>query len=324
MTWIRGVFLSTLLLSALLVAAAIDRAGASGRSISVRDLSNGAAPGRELPERVTLVAYNIAHGRGAATAASNFAGGSAQERVARLGTIAALLRDQNADVVALNEVDFDAVWSDGLNQAEELAHLAGYPYLVEQRNFDVGLGPFALRFGNAILSHYPISNCRKVGLPAYSRIETLLVGRKRGAICTIGDRFRLVALHLDPRSEELRIESARVLNRLAEEEQLPIVLAGDVNSTRGGFPQAERGAAGLTAIDILTQTYSGPPLFGTSDARLASQLTFPSQAPHACIDWILSDQLAVTDRFVLPGLHSDHLAVRAVLTSPRPIQDGDI
>ena len=50
--------------------------------------------------------------------------------------IAALLRTINADVVVLNEVDFDSTWTHSVDEARYLAEKAGYPFLAEQRNID--------------------------------------------------------------------------------------------------------------------------------------------------------------------------------------------
>lgn len=80
----------------------------------------------ETPEdaKLSIASYNIAHGRGLAE--SNLSGGTKAERLDRLDKIAALLRDVDADIVVLNEVDFDSSWSYSINQAEYLAQRAGY------------------------------------------------------------------------------------------------------------------------------------------------------------------------------------------------------
>ena len=77
------------------------------------------------------------------------AGGKPSERSDRLREIADFLIEVDADVVVLNEVDFDASWSGHLNQAEFLASRAKYPYRVEQRNLDFRVLGWTWRFGNA-------------------------------------------------------------------------------------------------------------------------------------------------------------------------------
>jgi len=74
--------------------------------------------------------------------------------------------------VVLNEADFDATWSGGINQAQWIAKHAGYPYHVEQRNYDVSLPFFKPRFGNAILSRWPILDAEQIELPAVSKWES--------------------------------------------------------------------------------------------------------------------------------------------------------
>jgi endonuclease/exonuclease/phosphatase family metal-dependent hydrolase len=82
-----------------------------------------------------IATYNIAHGRGLAE--SNWDGGSPADHEARLQAIAAELRAWPVDVVVLEEVDFDASWSHRVNQAEVLARAAGFPYWIEQSNYDL-------------------------------------------------------------------------------------------------------------------------------------------------------------------------------------------
>ena len=96
-------------------------------------------------------------------ATSNWQGGTLKERETRLTQIADLLRDLDADIVVLNEVDFDSSWSSSTNQARYLAKQAGYPYWAEQRNLDFRILIWKWRFGNAVLSKYPIIEAGVVG-----------------------------------------------------------------------------------------------------------------------------------------------------------------
>ncbi len=157
---------------------------------------------RAVDQPLRVVAYNIAHGRG--TGDSNWT--DEGTRSERLKDIAALLRDLNADVVVLNEVDFSSVWSGHENQAEMIAEQAGYRYRAEQSNIDASVPFVSLRFGNAVLSHHPIVETEFIDLPGYAGWETVLGGKKRAMACTIeingGSQIVIVAAHLDTRGDE--------------------------------------------------------------------------------------------------------------------------
>jgi len=103
-------------------------------------------------DSIRIGAYNIAHGRGAETAKSNLEGGSRQERLLRLDKIANLVKEQNLDLVILNEVDFDCSWSHGMNHAHHIAEKAGFPFIFTQRNMDVSFPFYKISIGNAVLS----------------------------------------------------------------------------------------------------------------------------------------------------------------------------
>ena len=121
-----------------------------------------------------IIAYNIAHGRGLSD--SNWDGGTAGERNRRLADIGALLKRLDADVVVLNEVDFNASWSGGVDQAVYLAEAAGYRYRATIRNLNFRVGLWSWQFGNAVLSRYPIREAQEIEMPGYARWETVMAG----------------------------------------------------------------------------------------------------------------------------------------------------
>ena len=202
----------------------------------------------------------------------------------RLRKIGKLLQKIDADVVVLNEVDFDCSWSHGVNQAAVLAELAGYPYRIEQRNLDFRVLGWRWKFGNAILSRYPIDGVLGIDLPGYSKWETEFAGQKRGVLCEVhtdSGYVRVIAAHLCHRSEDVRVASAELLNQF----DFPTIIAGDFNSTPPDFPRSGADANGANAIATLDA--SG--LFKRSPmtAPAAAGRTFRSQEPVSTIDWIL-------------------------------------
>lgn len=231
--------------------------------------------------------YNIAHGRGLAE--SNWAGGSAVERMARLDSIAALLQQNNADILVLNEIDFDCSWSHSINQARYLAEKAGYVYWAEQRNVDFRVLFWKWRFGNAVLSKYPITAAQVIHLPGRSGVESVMGGKKRAILCEIdcpGRSIQVIGAHLCEKSEAVRVSSANTLLNIARMSNVATILAGDLNSTPPDLPESAVDVNGNNAI----QTFDDGDDFQRHRPAVPlrqEDLTFHSENPCCIIDWIL-------------------------------------
>ncbi|MEM9914360.1 MAG: endonuclease/exonuclease/phosphatase family protein [Planctomycetota bacterium] len=258
-----------------------------------------------------MACYNIAHGRGLAQ--DNWSGGTPEERLQRLDEIADLLLNLDADVVVLNEVDFDASWSHRVNQAQYLAEAAGYRYIAEQRNLDFRMLWRTWKFGNAVLSRHPITHSELIDFPEFSAAESLLAGKKRGLACTLdvnGRSIRVLAVHLSHRSESLRSRSADLLVVPPTE---PTILAGDFNSTPTGFPYSQSSEHHGNAIDKIDATglFTRRPVDPPIDQ---GELTFHADEPKNIIDWIMAThELTMLDYRVVDSLLSDHRPIVADL-----------
>ena len=222
----------------------VSRALAPQRQISVREISgvHAAVPTSEKDEAaktIRVAAYNIAHGRGLSDE-TNWTEKS--DLTNRLDQIASVLRDLDADVVILNEVDFDSSWSHHIDQAQYLAERACFRFVAQQRNLDFRVLGWTWRFGNAILSKFPIDRARLIKLPAFAQWESMLAGQKDAMACDVvvnGQSVRVVAAHLSPRNEAIRVSSCRAIMADAEQTDLPVIVLGDFNSTPSGFPQPQ-------------------------------------------------------------------------------------
>jgi endonuclease/exonuclease/phosphatase family metal-dependent hydrolase len=264
--------------------------------------------------QLTIVTYNIAHGRG--TGDWNWGGGSARDKRERIERIGRDLRQWNADIVVLNEVDFDSSWSGRMNQAAELARLGGFPYYVEQRNFELQIFLLHWRFGNAVLSRYPLEQVEAVELPCYARWEQMLAGSKQGLRMTIrltGDRrCRLFAVHWEPRDEATRVASAERLIDEIQSSPDPCILAGDFNTAPQGAPGYRLTLQGTNAVDrLLASGFLRTP---DDHREQPSELSFSTLDPRVTIDWILIPQNWEYLRYeTLDAIHSDHRPVRATV-----------
>ena len=281
--WTRGLVVG---LGFVLIPYLFSRVASPWRCVRIHSLDRQEAPAAGSSGSLRIVSYNIAHGRGPIE--DNWRGGSIADRERRLDAISDLLRELNADVVVLNEVDFDSSWSFGLNQAQYLAERAGYRYRVEQRNLDFRILLWTWRFGNAVLSRYPITNATELSLPGEVPWETILAGKKRGVVCELavpGGPVRLVAAHLSHRSEAVRILSAKMIVALADDSALPLIVAGDLNSSPAGFPHSSNSANGENAIDVLDSAAAFARV--PTKAPITDDMTYDSVQPSAVIDWIL-------------------------------------
>ena len=139
----------------------------------------------EIRDTLTIVAYNIAHGRGPELNQDNWSRDEVEQQK-RLTEIGERVLAAKADIVVLNEVDFDCTWSHRTNQARWIARAARLKHLVEQANVDVTLPRYRWKFGNAILSRYPTSNYEFLNLPPMSEFEDIFVGNHDGVAASIG------------------------------------------------------------------------------------------------------------------------------------------
>ena len=283
--WLR---VAVVVSAVVLVPSVFSRVVSPWRCLSVHCTSAvGGSATEPSDSQLRIACYNIAHGRG--LAASNWDGGDRAERSARLDGIAELLRRIDADVVVLNEVDFDSSWSYSVNQARYLAEKAGYPDWLEQRNLDFRVLLWTWRSGNAVLSKYPLANARVVDLPGYSVWETVLIGKKRSVVCDVavdGETIRVVGAHLSHRSEAVRVRSAGMLVDLARDGALPTIVAGDLNSTPPGYPESETDPQGANAIEAFDNSgvFQRQRL---AQSPAVGDLTFHAAKPTCVIDWIL-------------------------------------
>ena len=102
--WISGCVAAVLVVAAFYVP---RRVQAEGRAVSVESL--GELPARaQAAGRLIVATYNVAHGRGGRLGASNWSGGTREEKIRRLEAIGKLLDSRGVQIAVLNEVDFVA------------------------------------------------------------------------------------------------------------------------------------------------------------------------------------------------------------------------
>ncbi len=162
------------------------------------------------PMRITAMTYNIHIGVG-------------MDFEYDLDRIVQLIRDEGADVIGLNEVDYVTARSRGINQAKYIAEELGF-YYAEGKIFQSNGG----YFGNAVVSRYPIVSSKNHILPNPMGHEL------RAALeCQIdmdGAILNFFSTHLDVRDPDSRTAQAVELARLASKLHGPTIIAGDFNA----------------------------------------------------------------------------------------------
>jgi len=206
------------------------------------------------------------------------------------GRIAAVLREIDADIACLQEVDVRR----GTGR-----HADQWAYLGEATGCRVVLGAGVRveggRFGNAILTRFPLLTARSIDL-------TVAGYEPRGAIdadLLLGDRvLRVIATHFGLRAGERRLQANRLMAALGgslsphRREADAVLLMGDLNEWRGRSG----------AIRVFDRRL-GPS---------AAERTFPSWLPVLALDRIYADGPAALRevgvyRSPLARLASDHL-----------------
>lgn len=203
--------------------------------------------------------------------------------------VADVIRELDADIVALQEVDRRHRPDRPHFRLEQLGEAAGYhaiacPVILHDAGGD---------YGNGLLSRWPVPELRCLNL-SVDRCEP------RGAIDADidvgGRRIRIISTHLGLKPWERRIQATRLLAALAERGGGPLLVVGDFNEWH---PFS-------ISLRMLQQRLG----------RVASPRTFPSYRPLLPLDriWALPAGAAAAVRAHasrLARLASDHLPVRA-------------
>lgn len=227
-----------------------------------------------------VLCYNIHH------AAPPSAGGEID-----LDTIAAVIRAQKPDLVALQEVDVNTNRSGVFNQAEVLGEKTGLtPYFIKAIDHDGG------EYGVAILSRFPMGGKGRYPLPtlAGSGGEPRVLGTAM-ILLPGGKQILFACTHLDAQKDPAnRLAQITAIDSILHSARVPVIIAGDFNDTPGS-----------KTIDILDKHFK----------RSCSNCppTIPVNEPRKAIDFIAfskSKKFKVINHTVIPERYaSDHLPV---------------
>jgi len=234
--------------------------------------------------------------------------------------IAEVIREANASVVALQEVD--AHWSarsDFVDQASSLANQLGMQVRFAPIYTNDPLPPATAprQFGVAVLSRYPIVQFTNHALTRLSTQEAdaapaPMPGLLDATISVQGTPLRVLNTHLDYRADPA-VRMRQVSEMLAVVEPTPtrLIVFGDLNA----LPDAPE-------LSPLMQRLHDPCVVddrsANAQATRAKAYTYPAAAPVRRIDFILLSQDLRALRCVVPDTQaSDHRPVVVDLTVTR-------
>jgi endonuclease/exonuclease/phosphatase family metal-dependent hydrolase len=233
---------------------------------------------------LNVLVYNIHAGKDAAG-------------VDNLERVAAVVRQANADIVLLQEVDRRTTRSAGVDHAAELARLTGF-----QMAFGKSLDFQGGEYGIAILSRWPITEQSTLDLPVdppQTRSGGSLEPRAalRVSIRTPSGPVTVLNTHLDAPHEDRwrRQEIVKLLAIAADARKgsAPLLMGGDLNSTPESDVQQEVRRAGFT--DAWSLCGAG------------NQLTYPADSGVKRIDYLyLSGGEQCETATVIDTQASDH------------------
>ena len=231
-----------------------------------------------LDDKLTVMTYNIANARGNTT--DFFKVHTEDVTKYYLDCIAEQLKMSGADIVGLNEVDFGSSRSNGIEEALYLAKKADFPYVLEDRFFNVS---GVLDLGNAILSKFPMHfyHRNKYG-KLFGRLKHTFKAVFYAEIDLPGKKVLFGVTHLSdaPGSKE-RLEEVHLIREYLKDKKRSIVV-GDFN-------------ADPESIEMKYLLFSD--IFNVS--RNYGMLSYPSDHPRISIDHIV-----VTKDLMVGDLHS--------------------
>ncbi len=279
-------------------------------------------PGTATPEQLNLVSYNIGY-------LSGLTNQQAVERDKALfdanqATAISALKALQPDILALQEIDFDAYRSFNVNQQYALSAALGLAYGAIAVNWDKRYVPFPywppqahyrkVVSGQAVLSRYPIRRNERLVLekvptnPFYYNALYLDRIAQVSEIDVSGQPLIVINVHLEAFDAPTRTRQTQVVRDLAEgyAQAYPVLLVGDFNSSLNRDEEGDR-----RSIQILLDS----PLLEAAQPPQAKAFTFPSDQPQYTLDYIFYTPatLEVTEAGVVTeaAQASDHLPIQA-------------
>lgn len=298
----------------------------------------------DKPTTLTVLTWNLAYLYGVGSEGTDDYQPASLERYQQnLEKAALTIKESGADVVLLQEVDFDSSRSHGVDQLAELSRLTGLGFMARAESWNVNYVPFPawplqrqfgqVLSGGGVLSRWPIIANHVQLLPKpinkawWYNLFYLFRYFQDVTIEVEGRQLQFVNLHLEAFDLETKHVQATMLAKKVKREK-PDFVGGDFNTLpdnalkRSGFPNPKDVYEGdKTFVELKGMGY--PEAVGEGNlAREESWFTFPSNRPDRRLDYIFSaPKWAIIRAEVVQSPHpevSDHLPFKAVYQFLRP------
>ncbi|MEO1792925.1 MAG: endonuclease/exonuclease/phosphatase family protein [Cyanobacteria bacterium J06629_19] len=288
------------------------------------------ALGPTVKSSYTIVSYNIGYLSGLANNTQkkperSFFDANQQRAIAALKSV-------SPDVVAFQEIDFEASRSYGVNQMDAIAQSLEMNAGAIAINWDKNYLPFPswppsahfgkIRSGQAIVSRYPIEKNSRIVLERVAD-ESLLYKAfylerlaQVSQISLDGQPLIVISVHLEAFDEATRVSQTRFVRSLAEEyaQTLPVIVMGDFNSAlnRPSFVAATGETYEETQFSIKEMLASDELVPAVLPSNWnGKNSTFPTDKPEYKLDYMFYTHSTIesVETQVLndAGISSDHL-----------------
>lgn len=224
--------------------------------------------------------------------------------LASLEELATFIKEQNPDVVALQEVD--------CHTRRELTPRQHDKDFITELGFRTGMFaaygktiPYAGGYyGIGILSKYPLASVERIYLPKTEK------GREQRALLVVdveyseNQYFTFACTHLDIPSTEERQLQVKKLNEVLQAKPYPVIIAGDFNA----HPDSEEISEGMSSWKKLCKM----------------EPTSPANSPRNQIDYIFgfpADSWESVEAITYQVQLSDHLPISAVVNLKNKINE---
>jgi len=268
-----------------------------------------------------------------------------QQVLSYLDGIVEVIRKSDADIVCLQETDFDSHRSHGIDQVQYIARALAYPYIIKTVTWNVAYLPYPywpisqhyghMHSGQAVLSRYPAETVESFRHPQpasnawwYNKFYLHRTTQQVDFVLPGGQRLALFNVHLeafDQVNRELQAQQLHDLIAKAVTEDKAVLALGDFNAIPKGaklrkafedepwtdmttdstLEIIKTGTGLADALETIMQTDDHPDMW-----------TFPAHKPNRRLDYILaSPQWRVVFARAVdePAPMSDHRAVEALL-----------
>lgn len=289
-------------------------------------------------QKLNIVSWNIAWGYGMGSEGTNYEPKDKDHFKFTLDSMAEVLKDMDADIVLLQEVDFDSSKSHNIDQVKYLSEKLGmnrayavswnhkyipFPYWPPSNHFKQVVS------GGAILSKYKINSTTTKLWPKpesnawwynlfylyrYTQTATINLGSKQ---------ITVVNSHLEAFDGYNRMAQANSLKEMVSGMKGPLIFGGDFNTTPTGAVQksgfvdnGEDNYETDKSYELISSIPFIKDSLGMQEYLMDENkwFTFPSTLPNRKLDYLFaSEEFEVEEFTVEQTPESDHLPVKATL-----------